>query len=133
MENFTDNDQCFVCGTKNSQGLQLTFHYNEEKERVESQVTFPPHFQGWGNVVHGGLISTILDEIMVKAAEFRQLKCVTGELNVKFKRPTLVSRPYNFYSKIIETKRRLIFTEAGLEDQEGKICALASAKLFTVD
>jgi len=133
MEKFTDNHQCFVCGTDNSQGLKLTFQYNEANNRVESQVKFPPHFQGWGNVVHGGLVSTILDEIMVKAAEFKQLKCVTGELTVKFKRPTLVNRTYSFYSKIKDIKRRIIFTEAALEDQEGKVCAVASAKLFTVD
>lgn len=131
MKNFSDNNLCFVCGTGNPQGLKLAFHYNEESGQVESEVRFPGHLQGWQGVAHGGLISTVLDEIMIKAAAEKKLKCVTGEINVKFKKPTLTNKTYLIRGKVVEIKKRLIFTEGFLLDSDGEIMAAAKGKLFT--
>ncbi len=133
MDKFYDNQNCFVCGMKNPRGLRLTFDYNEELDRVEAEVTFPAHLQGWGNVVHGGLISTVLDEIMIKAAAARKLKCVTGEITVKFKKPTLTNKRYTVTGKIIDIKKRIAFTEGSVQEPGGKVTAYASGKLFMVD
>ena len=133
MEDFSDNNQCFVCGTGNPQGLKLSFDYDKEQDRVEAEVLFPTFLQGWDGVVHGGLISTVLDEIMIKAAAAKKLKCVTGEITVKFKKPTLTNKKYIIQGKVAEIKSRLIFTEGFLIDRQGKILASAKGKLFTVD
>jgi uncharacterized protein (TIGR00369 family) len=133
MENFSDNNLCFVCGTGNQQGLKLAFRYDKESDQVESGVRFPGHLQGWQGVVHGGLVSTVLDEIMIKAAAEKKLKCVTGEINVKFKKPTLTNHPYLIRGKVVEIRKRLIFTEGFLLDADGKIMAAAKGKLFTFE
>lgn len=133
MKDFSDNKQCFVCGPGNPQGLKLAFNYNEAEDRVESEVLFPGYLQGWEGVVHGGLISTVLDEIMIKAAAEKKLKCVTGEITVKFKKPTLTNNRYIIQGKVAEVKKRLIFTEGFLLDRDGKILASAKGKLFSVD
>ena len=133
MENFSDNNLCFVCGTGNPQGLKLTVQYNKELDQVECEVRFPTHLQGWQGVVHGGLVSTVLDEIMIKAAAEKKLKCVTGEINVKFKKPTLTDKTYLIRGKVVEIRKRLIFTEGFLSDSDGKIMAAAKGKLFTFE
>ena len=133
MENFNDDNMCFVCGTANPHGLKLTFNYDEGSEQIESEVVFPIHLQGWQEVVHGGLISTVLDEIMVKAAAEKKLKCVTGEIRVKFKKPTMTNEKYIIRGKVVEVKRRIIFTEGFLLDRAGKIMASAKGKLFTIE
>lgn len=133
MEDFSDNNQCFVCGAGNPQGLKLTFNYQKEADLVESRVIFPLHLQGWQGVVHGGLISTVLDEIMIKAAAEKKLKCVTGEITVKFRKPTYTDKKYTIQGKVTEIKKRLVYTEGFLLDPDGKILASAKGKLFTVD
>lgn len=133
MENFSDNNRCFVCGTGNPHGLHLTFDYNEELSRVETAVLFPAHLQGWEGVVHGGIISTVLDEIMIKAAAKQKIKCVTGEITVKFKKPALTNTTYILHGKVAEIKKKLVFTEGALLDKNGEILAGARGKLFHIE
>lgn len=53
---------CFGCGEKNTHGLKMKFH--TDGKRLYSFVHVPLSMTGWGSKVHGGIISTILDEIM---------------------------------------------------------------------
>ncbi|MCP5104181.1 MAG: PaaI family thioesterase [bacterium] len=130
MKDFNDDNFCFVCGTGNPNGLRLSFTYNEGTGDVVSETVFPRHFQGWEGVLHGGIISMVLDEIMIKAAEHKGLKCVTAELNVKFKKPALTNTPYVIRGKINEIKRKLALAEGAVTDADKKVIATASSKLF---
>jgi uncharacterized protein (TIGR00369 family) len=132
MTNFTDNNLCFVCGSNNPHGLRLQFHHDTEINGIRSEVTFPEYCQGWTGVVHGGLVSTVLDEIMVKSTSAQGYICVTAEIFVKFKKPVLTGSPYVVTGKITDIKRKLIFTEGKIMDVDKQIVALASAKFFTV-
>ena len=60
-----DDRMCFACGKENPDGLGLEFR--EEDGDVVTSFAFPKRFQGYRNVVHGGLIATVLDEAMVTA------------------------------------------------------------------
>jgi len=133
MRKFTDNHKCFVCGTENPFGLKLSFSPGPEPDQVETQVIFPGHFQGWPGIVHGGLVSTLLDEIMVKAAEAKSIKCVTGEIQVRFKKPTLTQEAYKAVGKILTIRQRIIYAEATLANPGGELVAVANAKLYIVD
>ncbi|MCI0470668.1 MAG: hypothetical protein L0Y73_03315, partial [Candidatus Aminicenantes bacterium] len=119
--------------TANPYGLHLTFSDNEELSCVESQVLFPAHVQGWEGVVHGGIISTVLDEIMIKAAAKKKMKCVTGEITVKFKQPVRTDMPYLLQGKVAGTRGKLVFTEGALLDRDGEISASAGGKLFLIE
>ena len=77
---------CFGCGQANPTGLHMEFA--TDGQAVYSQVVVPEHLCGWGTVVHGGIISTLLDEIMGWTAIVccRQL-VLTKSLTVDFLRP----------------------------------------------
>jgi len=133
MRKFIDNQKCFVCGRENPFGLKLSFSPGPGPDQVETQVVFPEHMQGWPGIVHGGLVSTLLDEIMVKAAEAKSIKCVTGEIQVRFKKPTLTQEAYKAVGKILTIRQRIIYTEATLANSGGELVAVANAKLYIVD
>ena len=57
-----EGQTCFGCGANNPIGLHMQFFTDEQ--RVYSQVTVPPAMAGWDRTVHGGVLSTLLDEIM---------------------------------------------------------------------
>ena len=61
-----EDHNCFACGPANPHGLHMSFMSNGEV--VVSHLTVPEHRRGWNNMVHGGIISTILDEGMSWAA-----------------------------------------------------------------
>lgn len=133
MEQFNDDNYCFVCGTQNPVGLKLNFHYDEKNDEMVSNTDFPRHFQGWQGVLHGGLISTVLDEIMIKAAAQKGLKCVTAELNIKFKKPALLKKEFTIKGKVNEIRRRIVLTEGSVKDSDGTTIAAANGKFITID
>jgi hypothetical protein len=77
--------RCFACGELNEQGLHLAIHTDPERSWTET--TLDPRFQGWEAVAHGGIVCTILDEVMAWAVIGRGTWGVTARLNVAFRRP----------------------------------------------
>ena len=79
---------CFACSPVNEAGLQMKFFTN--KKTVFSRVTIPSHLCGWNNVAHGGVVSTILDEIMSWAAMYLLKRIVlTESMTVEFIKPVI--------------------------------------------
>lgn len=130
---FNYDNHCLVCGADNPIGLKLTFHYHPETDSVICKTAFSKNFQGWENVLHGGILSTVLDEIMIKAAEQKGFHCVTAELNVKFKKPAIIGTPYTVIGKINRIRHKIIETEGKLIDQNNRTIASATGRLFKID
>ncbi len=132
MKKVSDDNRCFVCGQNNDRGLRFKFSYNERTEESESTIVFADYYQGWGKIVHGGLVSTILDEIQVKVAGFHNYQCLTAELNVKYKKPVRTETEYFLTGKIKKIRNKIVYTEASLKDKNSNTVAFANAKLFIV-
>jgi len=132
MNDFNDDQNCFVCGKKNTAGLQLEFAPNPRSGETEARVAFPVQLQGWRSTVHGGLLATVLDESMIKAAAACGFKCVTAEITVKFKKPAMTGTAYAVAGKIMETRGRIVVAESRIRDDSGEIFASATGKLFKV-
>jgi uncharacterized protein (TIGR00369 family) len=133
MTQVNDNDLCFVCGQDNPDGLRLVFGHGKSGEGVETTVVFEPKYQGWKGIIHGGLLSTLLDEVMVKAAAHAGHLCVTAELTVKFKKPAEVGVSYRVWGRVTSIRQKLVFTEGRVEDGDGGILATATAKFFSLE
>jgi uncharacterized protein (TIGR00369 family) len=132
MKDFSDDHNCFVCGKKNAAGLQLEFYENRQSGESEAKVVFPARLQGWQNTVHGGMLATVLDETMIKAAAASGIKTVTAEITVKYKKPALTGAPYLAAGKVLETRGRIVLAESRICDASGTIYAQATGKLFKV-
>jgi acyl-coenzyme A thioesterase PaaI-like protein len=123
---------CFVCGKSNPLGLRLRFE--TDGNRVSSRFEFQPEHSGFRNLVHGGLISTVLDEVMVWACGVRTSRfayCV--ELNVRFVRPVRPKEPILATGEFVLNRRNRIFEAAGtLKNAEGAVLASAIGTYFPV-
>ena len=129
---FRDDRVCFVCGEKNAAGLKLRIRTDAERGESAADVTFPEYLQGWAKVVHGGLLATVLDEAMIYAAGAKGLKCVTGEMTVRFVKPASTGVTYTLRGRFVEDKGRIVLAESSLLDSEGQEVATATGKLFKV-
>jgi uncharacterized protein (TIGR00369 family) len=129
---FRDDRVCFVCGEKNPAGLKLRIRTDAGRGESAADVTFPEYLQGWAKVVHGGLLATVLDEAMIYAAKAKGLKCVTGEMTVRFVKPASTGVTYTLRGRFVEDKGRIVLAESSLLDSEGQEVATATGKLFKV-
>jgi acyl-coenzyme A thioesterase PaaI-like protein len=82
-----DDHYCFVCGRDNPRGLKIKVHYVSEEMAAETEVALPREYQGWADVIHGGILSTLLDEMMAHAVWHFAGPGVTLSLEVRFHHP----------------------------------------------
>lgn len=126
----TDNHRCFVCGHDNPRGLHLDFTHTPGQLRTT--LVTEDWMQGYVGIVHGGIISTVLDETMVKLLFLEGHKAVTAELNIKLLQPVPPGTVLVFNSRIVAQKGRVIKTEAEAEKDDGTPIARATATCIIV-
>ena len=125
-----DDKYCFVCGDQNEIGLHAEFTVNDDNTAT-AKLKIPQNFQGWKNIVHGGIISTLLDEVSIYACRNITLKGVTAEIKVKFRKPVPTDTEIVLKGKVVENKRKLIMVEAELLIND-VIHASAETKVFNL-
>lgn len=126
---------CFACGLENEYGLQMEFESNGEKLR--SRVAIPGHLRGWRSLVHGGIISTLIDEGMSWAAiHLKQKFILTKNMRSEFKKPVFIEKPVVVYSFVLEDiNERTVRMGAEIYDEENDLCARGEGEfaLFTLE
>ncbi len=105
---------CFACGDLNEHGLHLQLHANPEGAWAE--LTLAAQFQGWDSVAHGGIVCTILDEVMAWSVIGRGTWGVTARLNVAFRRPIRTGRAIRAEGWVVELHRRASRTAGRVMD-----------------
>jgi len=119
------DEMCFACGPKNPIGLKLDFELNDDV--VEIKFTPQEVHQGFTGIMHGGLISTLLDEVMANVLYLQEIKAVTAKMEVKFRKPIKIGRELTITGWIERKKRRTIDTAAKIINQDGEKVAEAEA------
>lgn len=123
-------DGCFVCGKGNAHGLQLEFRVDRDARSIETTWVPSQHHEGYRHIVHGGLVSTVLDEAMAKLSTCLDIPAVTAELTVRFLKPVPPNQPLRVVGRIIEQRRRVLLAEAEALLVDGSSAATAQAKLI---
>lgn len=109
-----DPHNCFACGSLNANGLKLELHFG--RDGCWTELAIPGQFQGWDGIVHGGIVATLLDEVMAWSLVDSDNWGLTARLTVVFKRPAPLDRPIRAEGWITEGRRRLIRTAGRLLD-----------------
>ncbi len=119
------NDMCFVCGNNNPIGLKLAFRFEGEEYSTEFEVK--PEYQGWMGLVHGGLLATVLDEVMARMLWQKDISAITGRLTIRYHKPVSVGDKLQVRGRITKHRSPLIETSAEAINGEGVIVAEATA------
>ena len=112
---------CFICGLENPVGLHLHI-YETEPGIVETNYVAPDHFQGYPGVLHGGIVSAIIDEISGRAhmgsdpSNPRFL--FTAKLEVKYRKNVPVGKQLKIVGRAGKSKSRSAEAWAGIYDTE---------------
>ncbi len=131
MTQLRDNPGCYVCGTKNPSGLGVVFDINRSARLISGRFTPSVGHQGFEGIVHGGILSALLDEAMAKLAFSLGIPAVTAEITVKFRSPASPGEELRVTGRLTQETRRLILAEAKIE-RGLVIIAEATGKLLRV-
>ncbi len=131
MNELRDNQGCYVCGKKNPMGLGVDFVIDASARAIRASFTPLPEHQGYEGIVHGGILSALLDEAMVKLAFSLGIPAVTAELTVSFKAPSAPGDDLTISGRLVRETNRLILAEAKIE-RGLVVIATASAKLLKI-
>lgn len=121
---------CFGCSPGNPCGLRMQFY--EEGEEVVSNWQPESHFQGYGNLLHGGVISTLMDEI-ASWYVFAKLRTagVTHNLKVRFYSPVYTGKgPVSLRASLEKTEKRIASISVKLFDESGHLCSEGTIDYF---
>jgi len=125
------NDQCFACGKDNPVGLNLKFE--PIPNGVKAEFTPPKVFEGFEDIIHGGIVATILDEAIAWACRVYKKDAVTGEITVRYKKPLKSNEPVMVYGIIEKHRGKLFWGSAYIQDKNGIVIATATAKMVQVN
>lgn len=128
-----NNDNCFVCGMKNPFGFQVKPEIIDGGASVRIECTPNEHLQGWANILHGGILSTLLDEAItyVGIGTFDQ-PAVTAQLEVRFHKPSPTCVKLHVCAQRIKVSKRLVEAKAEVTLSDGTLIATGTGKVVPV-
>jgi acyl-coenzyme A thioesterase PaaI-like protein len=118
---------CLVCGRSNPLGLHLALHVDPDSADVTTTFTPKPEHIGFENIIHGGLLATVLDEAMVWAAIWSAKRaCVAAELTIRYRES---ARPGDalLVTTQIESARSKLITTTGQITRPADNATIATA------
>ncbi len=121
------NTMCFACGIDNPIGLKLDFIRDHDGDG--GYIEFLPQqiHQGWAGILHGGLVSTCLDEVMAYAIYSQAVEAMTARMEIRFKKAIPVGEAVRFESRVKNRRKRLVDVEGRAVLADGTIAATAAA------
>jgi uncharacterized protein (TIGR00369 family) len=124
---------CFGCGAANPRGMHLNFETDQERRRIVGRFRLGPDYQGAHGFIHGGIIATVLDEVMSKASRLSNVRTVTAELNVEYLKPVPVGAEIVVEGFEVRREGRQLYHEGEIRDAAGVLLARGRGRFVVVD
>lgn len=128
-----NSNMCLICGINNKFGVKASF-YNMEDGSVGGLFTFLPEHQSYPDRVHGGMISTMIDELAGRALWVTQPDkiAVTIDMSVKYRKPVPYGVQLIGKGVITEMLSRAYTAKCAIMDKDGNVLADGTARYFMI-
>lgn len=119
--------ECFVCGESNPAGLRV--HFTWEEDHAVARFTPSEERCGYRGIVHGGILSAVLDETMGWAPAYvKRLMAVTAEMTIRFVKPVPIGTPLVVTGRFTEDRRLYWSTKGEIRGEDGTLYVTGSGK-----
>ena len=126
-------NSCFGCGEANARGMRLRFERDEQRQRVIGKFRLGAEYQGAPGFIHGGIIATVLDEVMSKVSRLFDVRAVTAELNIEYLKPVRVGDELMVEGFNTRREGRQLYHEGEIRDAAGTLLARGRGRFVVVD
>jgi uncharacterized protein (TIGR00369 family) len=117
---FADHN-CFACGRDNPIGMRL--HIELGDGMASTEWIAGDDFVGWSDKLHGGIIATLLDEVMAWAPSSFDSWAVTAEMSVRYRSPALPGERLVARGRVVERRRRIYSVSGEVRGADGRLIA----------
>lgn len=131
MKKQPNSRMCFACGLENPIGLKMAF-YEDDEGRVVANFTPGEEHQGYPGVVHGGIVTALLDEVLGRVAIGAGRWMVTGRLNIRFRRPITVGETLTIVGEAMSWKKHLLEARGEIRLADGQVGAEATGTFLEI-
>ncbi len=119
---------CFACGKENPIGLKLEFE--EQDGKCITRKTLSREYEGYEGIAHGGILSTMLDEVMVQHLRLAGgEQAVTAKLDLRYRKPTPVGEELTVSGWEDSRKGQFVRMKAKITLPDGTVTVEASAQM----
>ena len=101
----SDSNHCFVCGPANPIGLGVKFTLDGEVCRGD--FTPAPEHMGYRNVTHGGIVFSLLDDVMANWVWLQGEQCFTAKADVRYRAELPIGMQVRLEGHCLKRKGRL--------------------------
>ena len=112
----SSGNNCFVCGSANPIGLAVTFRLEDDVCRAE--FTPQPQHSGYDKVTHGGIVFSLLDDVMANWIWLQGQQCFTARADIRYRAELPIGTPVLLEGRCLKRKSRL-------RQMEGKVIRAA--------
>lgn len=130
LNDYSTYQRCFVCGQDNHAGLRT--RYRQDGDRIVTVFTGDERHQGFPGVVHGGLISSLLDETMGRTALFERAWVMTGRLEVRYRKPTPINQPLKVSAWVTRLRGMSVESRGEVRTEDGELLAEAKGLFLKI-
>lgn len=128
LNDTTDYQRCFVCGQRNPYGLHLVFQVDGDSVVAD----FEPReeHQGFPGVIHGGIVASVLDEVLGRTSLLGQHPewTMTGRLEIRYRRYVPYGRSLRVRARLTNERRKVLQSSAALTLSDDESIVLAEAQ-----
>jgi len=124
-------NRCFVCGPSNPIGLKLKFRIDGDVCRAE----FTPAEQhmGYQGLTHGGIIFSLLDDVMANWLWLQGERCFTARADIRYRASLPIGTPVRLEGRMVKRKGRLVQLEGRVIRQDDDATVAEANGSFMTD
>lgn len=128
-----EDHNCFGCGRLNHHGLQLDLVPDPNGDGVCTAFVPSNRTEGYTGMVHGGIITTVLDEVMAWSLYRHGIWAVTGELTTRYRKAIRLGEATTARGYLVNDRGRALEMRGEIRrDADGVLLADATAKFIRV-
>ena len=128
----SESNGCFVCGPGNPIGLKLTFRLDGDVCR--SEFTSSDIHAGYKGVTHGGIVFSLLDDVMANWLWLRGIQCMTAKAEIRYRGELPIGMPVRLEGRCLKRRGRLAVMEGlVIREDDDAVVAEATASFMIRD
>lgn len=122
---------CFGCGQDNENGIRMQIYIEEGKSKVDLITDY--RFRGYEKIMHGGVIFSILDEVMAWAPTYHKKRmCVAAEVTIRYLLPLPTGIPVTVEGAFVSDRKRIWDTTGKIYGGDGTLYARAKGRYIPI-
>jgi len=126
-----DANYCFVCGPDNPDGLQIEYRIDGDVCRAE--FTPGPHHVGYDDMAHGGLVYSVLDDVMANWLFLQGIRAHTARCEIRYRQPVALGVRLRLEGRLLRRKGPVAMMEGcAIRETDGEVVADAQGSFMIV-